>query len=204
MDRWQTFNNFVYFTLKLMYINVLWIAFSLVGLVVFSLFPATGAMFSTTKKLIEKEKDLRIFHTFWHRFRKDFFMLNGLFLLFLFISYFLYFDIQFLEANPGKLQFLFPIVILIGISYIVTLLFFFPVFIHFKLTFFQNIKQAFLIAITNIKELILILLTAAIIGTITYFLPGIIPLFPGSVFAYVSIKLSHQAFEKIKLRKNII
>lgn len=203
MDRWQTFNNLVYFALKLIYVNVLWILFTLVGLVAFGIFPATGALFTVTKKLMDKEKNLKIFQTFWNAFRKDFFVLNGVFLFFLIIGYFFYFNVKFLSINEGKLQFLYPVLALIGTAYFISLLFFFPVFTHFKLRFWQYLKQTFLIAITSPKELILIVLTGAIILTVIYFLPGIIPLFLGSVFAYISTVLSHKAFEKVRLRKNV-
>lgn len=201
MERWQTFNNIIYFILKLMYVNVLWILFTLVGLVAFGIFPATGAMFSTIKKITAEQEKTPIFRTFWKFYRKDFLVLNGHFFIFLVVYYFIYFDIQFLMANEGKLTFLYPIVLLISISFSITLLFFFPVFTHFKLSFLQYIKQAFLIAVTNVKELLFIFLSLVAIVVITYYLPGIILILPASVFAYVSTKFSKKAFEKIVVKK---
>lgn len=202
MERWQTFNNIIYFILKLMYVNVLWILFTFVGLVIFGLFPATGAMFSTIKKLVDNKGETPIFRTFWQFFRKDFFMLNGHFIVFAVVIYFIYFDIQFLLANSGKLTFLYPVVLLISLSALMTLLFFFPVFAHFKLTFLQYVKQAFLIAVTNIVEFIFILLSLIGIGVITYYFPGVILILPASVFAYLSILFSNRAFEKISIKKS--
>lgn len=203
MDRWERFNNFVYFMLKLAYINVLWILFTVLGLGIFGLFPATTAMFSLVHKVINGQKKMKIFSTFWKEYKSNFFKTNGMGLIFLFVVYFLYFDFMFLHVNSGKLQFLYPILILITVSTLLCLSFFFPVYIRFKLTFLQYFKQAFLIAITSPIEVIQLGLVAVGISTATYFLPGIIPLFPASVFAYFSLKICNKALEKIELKQAV-
>lgn len=203
MDRWERFNNFVYFMLKLAYINVLWILFTVLGLGIFGLFPATTAMFSLVHKVTNGQKKMKIFSTFWKEYKSNFFKTNGMGLIFLFVVYFLYFDFMFLHVNSGKLQFLYPILILITVSTLLCLSFFFPVYIRFKLTFLQYFKQAFLIAITSPIEVIQLGLVAVGISTATYFLPGIIPLFPASVFAYFSLKICNKALEKIELKQAV-
>lgn len=203
LERWEQFNKLVYLMLKLAYINALWILFTIVGLGVFGIFPATAAMFSLMPKLINKSDKIKIFPTFWAEYKSNFFKLNGIGLIFAAVIYFLYYDFTFLHINTGTFQFLYPILILITISTILTLLFFFPVFVHFKLKFFQYFKQALLIAITSPIEVIQIILVAVLVVVTTYFLPGIIPLFPGSVFAYVATKISFKAFDKIKVKKGI-
>lgn len=189
--------------LKLAYINVLWILFTVLGLGIFGLFPATTAMFSLVHKVINGQKKMKIFSTFWKEYKSNFFKTNGMGLIFLFVVYFLYFDFMFLHVNSGKLQFLYPILILITVSTLLCLSFFFPVYIRFKLTFLQYFKQAFLIAITSPIEVIQLGLVAVGISTATYFLPGIIPLFPASVFAYFSLKICNKALEKIELKQAV-
>ncbi|MHC8517238.1 YesL family protein [Sporosarcina sp. ITBMC105] len=203
MIGWDNFNRVAYRMIELAYINILWIVFTLIGLVAFGIFPATSSMFVVVRKLIKEEESFKIFPAFWNAFRADFLKVNGFGLLFLTISYFFFFDFYFLQQNSGKLQFLYPILIFILISGTVTFLFFFPVYAHFNLKFFQYIKQSFLIAITSPIEVILIGATAVGIYFITTFIPGIIPLFPGSVFAYVATLISFRAFARIETRKNV-
>ena len=142
--------------IELAYINLIWIFFTLVGLIAFGFFPATAAMFTVVRKLIRDEEKFKILPTFWTLFRTDFLKTNGFGLMFLIIGYFFYFDFHFLQLNNGKLQFLFPVLFFILISGIITLLFFFPVYVHFNLKFFQYLKQSFLIAITSPIEVITI------------------------------------------------
>lgn len=181
---------------------MLWILFSGIGLFIFGIFPSTVAMFSIAHKLIKNEENIKIFPTYWTSFRSNFLQANGFGLIFLLIAYFFYFDFYFLQLNSGKLEFLYPVLIFILISGIITLLFFFPVYSHFELKFFQYFKQSFFIAITSPIEVIAIAAVAAIIFFITTILPGIIPLFTGSVFAYAATYISFRAFARIQRRQS--
>lgn len=203
MVGWEKFNRIAYKMIELAYINVLWILFSVIGLGIFGIFPATVAMFSVVRKLIKNEENIKIFPTYWTSFCFNFLQANGFGLIFLLIAYFFYFDFQFLQLNSGKLEFLYPVLVFILISSIVTLLFFFPVYTHFDLKFFQYFKQSFLIAITSPIEVIAIGAVAGVIFFITTILPGIIPLFTGSVFAYAATFISFRAFARIERRQSI-
>lgn len=184
MDGWNKFNQIANWTFNIAYLNLIWILFTIIGLVFFGIFPATAAMFAIARKwVILGERDFSIIKTFWSFYRQDFFKLNGFALFFFLIGYFLYFNIAFLILNPSNLQFLFPGMILFGLAYVVTLLFFFPVYVHFKLKFFQYIKQAFLFAILSPLELIGTILAVVILFAFMFWIPGIIPLFTGSVLA---------------------
>ncbi len=56
--------RFAVWVTKFAYLNLLWIAFSLLGLGLFGLFPATAAMFAVVRKWINGEKDIPVFHVF--------------------------------------------------------------------------------------------------------------------------------------------
>jgi len=201
---WEKFNRISYRMIELAYINLLWIFFTLVGLVAFGIFPATAAMFAVVRKLIRDEEKFKILPTFWALFRADFLKTNGFGLIFLVISYCFYFNFSFLQLNRGELQFLFPVLIFILISSIITLLFFFPVYVHFNLKFFQYLKQSFLIAITSPIEVITIGALAGGIYFVSTLFPGIIPLFTGSVFAYIATLISFRSFARIEKKKGAL
>lgn len=200
---WENFNTTVYKVLRLAYINILWLLFCIVGLGIFGLFPATSAMFAITRKLVIGEKNFKIFPDFWKHFKQDFMKANGFGVIILITMYLLYFDFKFVEQS-SNFQFLVPILLFILISFIITLIFLFPVFSHFKLRFFQYIKQSFFIAITSPIELFAIGASAALIYFVMTLFPGAIPLFSGSVFAYISTILSFRAFERIEKKKSTI
>ncbi|SDJ98725.1 YesL family protein [Sediminibacillus albus] len=200
---WEKFNTAAYWMIKLAYINILWILFTIGGLVIFGLFPATVAMFTIVRKWIRKENNFKIFPAFWTVFRTDFIKTNGLGLLFIIVGYILYYDFTFLQLNDGKLSYLLPVLIFILISYALTLLFFFPVFVHFDLKFFQYIKQSFLIAITSPLETILSAVSIVLLYFLITLLPGIIPLFSSSLLAIAMTWISFRAFRKIERRKGL-
>lgn|SRR5690606_31929158 len=201
MDRFYILATWM---LRLAYLNILWLFFTLVGLVFFGLFPATSAMFTITRKWIFLgERNLKLFKTFWTAYKHDFLKQNGYGLIFLLVGYFIYYDITFIQLNPGKFSFLIPVIILIFTGSMITLLFFFPVFVHFKLSFFQYIKQALLIGISSILELVGMIASIFLIYGMVVLLPGTIPLFTGSVLAVAITFLSQRAFKRIAIKKGI-
>lgn len=202
MSGWDTFNFIANRAIKLAYINLLWILFSLIGLVIFTVFPATIAMFTVIKKIAnlteEEGEDIKVFSTFWRSFREEFFKANGYGLIFIAIGSLLYIDFIFLKLYNEQLQILFPLLFLFILVFFITLLFFFPVYVHYKLGYFQYLKQSFFIAMTSPVETILLVLSGGLIYVVGRMLPGIIPLFVGSVFAYASLVISKRSFVRVK------
>ncbi|WP_253702014.1 YesL family protein [Bacillus sp. FJAT-27445] len=189
---------------KIAYLNILWIFFTFAGLGLFGLFPSTGAMFTIVQKWLRKEPVEKIFQSFWKTYRKDFVSLNLFGLFFIVIGYIIVYDFMFLQMNGEKLQLLYPVIGFIAISYILTLLYFFPVYTQFEMKFFQYIKQSFLLGASSILETMLILTSCMLLSIIIRFLPGIIPLFTGSVLAIVITYCSNRALHRINSRRKVI
>ena len=201
MGGWERFNQITTWMMKIAYLNILWLLFTIAGLFLFGLFPATAAMFSVIRNWFIGKSEVSIWTAFWGFFQKNFVKLNGFALLFYGFAYFLYYDFSFIQLNPGKLDFLFPVLLLITLIFIITSIYFFPIYVHFDLKYFQYIKQSFLIAVVSPLETISIILSIIALYLIVTLLPGIIPLFTGSVLAYIITWLSFRAFERIKLKK---
>ncbi len=201
---WERFNTFAIWMLKVAYLNILWISFTLVGLGLFGLFPSTGAMYTIVQKWLRKEPVEKIFHTFWNTYKKEFISLNKYGLFFILTAYILVFDFLFILKNADKLQWLYPVIGFITISYIVTLLYFFPIYTQFDMKFFQYIKQSFLLGASALLETILIITSCMLLMIIVRFIPGIIPLFTGSVLAVAITWCSNRALYRINSRKKSI
>lgn len=185
------------------YLNLIWILFTLVGFIFLGLFPATVAMFAIVRKwLILGDREFNIFKTFWSFFRQDFFKINGFALLFYLIGYFLYFNITFLILNPNNFRFLIPGMTIFSLAFLMTILFYFPVFVHFELKFFQYIKQSFLLAVISPMELIGMILSIIIIFGFIVLIPGITPLFTGSGVTICFSYLSKRSFQRLE-KKNL-
>src|SRR5699024_5793217 len=184
LNGWDKLYSIATWVFNVVYLNLLWILFSIIGLVFFGLFPATAAMFAIVRKwIILGERDFNIFTIFWSFYRKDFLKLNGFALFFFIIGYFIYFIISFFLLFPYSIHLLYQVMIILTLVYGMTLLYFFPVYVHFKLGFFQYIRQAFLLAVISPLEVIGVIVVAAILFAFIVWIPGIIPLFSGSALS---------------------
>ncbi len=64
-------NSFCTWVMRLAYLNVLWILFSLAGLVAFGLMPATAAMFTVAREWAKGNTDAPVFSVFFRAFKKE-------------------------------------------------------------------------------------------------------------------------------------
>lgn len=135
---------------RLAFLNILWIAFTLLGLGVFGVFPATIAVFTITRKWIQGETDESIFQNFWGIYKKEFLKSNLFGLILCTIGAILIFDLYFFFNLEGIFnQILFYVFVALAFNFAVMLLYIFPVYVHYDLKFFQNIKYALIIGMSN-------------------------------------------------------
>lgn len=78
---------------NMVHIQILWIVFTLLGVVVGGLFPSTFSMFSVMRKLIIEKDTFSLNDAFWTEYKKDFIKKNGIgyaiFVLALLLNYYL-------------------------------------------------------------------------------------------------------------------
>lgn len=185
--------------MRFAYVNVLWIIFSLVGLIIFGFFPATTAMFNVIRKWVQGHDDLPIFETFWKTYRKKFLKSNLLGLIIFMIGCILYIDmISLRQSVNGFLQFAYYPLLLMILLFFLTLLYVFPVFVYYEAKLLQVIKNAFLIMIMSPLITFMMMVSVVIVFYFLQLLPGLSLFFSGSVLAYVITWSFHFAFVKIQ------
>ena len=199
MTFWDGFYSFGVKLLKIIYLNFLWLFFSAIGLFVFGIFPATIALFTIIRQLhLDIEKPIT--RTFWEVYKTEWLRGNGyagisyIIVLILAIDFYAIYMVD-------SLSFLLIPTFIIAFLIFGTLFFFFPVYVHFDLTFLAIIKQAFLFTITSPFTVILNALSIVLIYGIFNIMPGAIPLFAGSVLSWFVMKFSLRSFKKIEQRK---
>ena len=159
--------------MKLAYLNVLWIIFSLMGMVVFGMAPATVSVFVLIRKWLQKES-VPIFKTFYFNYKKEFLQSNKLFLLFILPAIALYLDFKLLLVSSLLAQILlFLPLLLVSISMMITVLYIFPVYVHYQLKTLEYVKQAFIIALLNIHHTVLFILAIALLSFMFTLFPGV-------------------------------
>jgi uncharacterized membrane protein YesL len=189
----------------LAYINILWILFTIMGAVVFGIFPATAAMFAIIRKwLIDKNND-SVFKTFWNYYRTEFIKTNILGSLLFVAGFILFLDLKIIELQNEFFQMIFLLILfLFAITYTVIVVYIFPVFVHYDLKMFEYIKNALLIGIANPIRTVLILTCLITAYFILRAAPGLLPFFSGSLFSIIVMTFACQSFNKIERVKNNI
>lgn len=62
--------------MRFAYVNILWIAFTLIGLVFLGFFPATASLFAVVRKWIQGNNEVPIFSFFWTNYKSSFLKSN--------------------------------------------------------------------------------------------------------------------------------
>lgn len=188
--------------MKLAYINLLWILFTFLGLVVLGFMPATVAMFTIIRKLMVEEEEFPIFKTFLSIFKSEFLKSNLLGIVLGGVGYILYIDFLYLGSIDGHLHsFLSVALVLITICYIAMTLIILPIYIQYDLKFSQYFKHAFLIALINPHIIIFMAVGIVAIYYIFNFLPGLTMFFFGSGFAMLILWCTFLAINRIESKK---
>ncbi len=172
---------------RLAYLNVLWILFSLLGFILFGLMPATAAMFAVVRKWNMGEKDIAILPLFWKTYKEAFIKTNGLGLILFVAGYLLTVEFQIISTQTSLVYLIGRFTILaIGLLYIMILLYFFPIFVHFELKTIHYLKWPFIIGIVHP---ILTLFLFACIGLLLYItfitVPALLFFFGASISAFI-------------------
>ncbi len=168
---------------KVMYLHFLWVLFTLLGLGVFGISPATAALFSVIHKWFEEDFDIPIFKNFYSVYKTQFIKSNRLGFILIGLGIFLYVDIN-ISQKYIQSFYVHLFLIMIIFLYLLTVLYFFPVFVRYELKFFLYFKQSFYVALARPLETIAMIICLFLLFYLLRFLP-ILLLFAGSsIIAY--------------------
>jgi uncharacterized membrane protein YesL len=181
------------------YVNLLWIGFSLLGLVVFGISPATVAMFTIIRKWIMGDNEIPVFQTFWNSYKKEFLRGNRLGLIIALLAYIIFIDLNYIKLDTIIQIPLYLIIFVI----VMTILYIFPVYVHYNVTFIQLFKNSFFIMMVNPLSSIMMLIGFVALFFVMKFLPALLFFFGVSLSAGIIMSSCYLAFQKIekKLQK---
>ncbi|WP_235848515.1 YesL family protein [Litchfieldia alkalitelluris] len=187
---------------KFAYVNLLWVTFTLVGLVILGFYPATAAMFAVLRKWIMGDTDVPVFKTFWQSYKQEFVKSNLLGLILTVIGVILIFDLKFFQASENLiLSSLFIPLLLVTFLFLLVLLYIFPVFVHFDIKLLQVLKNSFLIMVMNPLITIFMLVSLGALYYILIYVPGLIMFFSGSVAGYIIMFFAYRGILKAQERQ---
>ena len=163
--------------MKIVRLNLVWLLFSVAGLFVFSLVPATVAASQIVQHWIKGNTEVKIMATFFDMFKK-YYMRSQIVGLLLAVSYFiLYIDFKFflaIEHTTIKLIMMSILIILLFLLITMTI-YIFPILTKTELSYGQLFKTALYTGLSYVHW------TVMAIAGIIFFL-GLTLIFPVSVF----------------------
>ncbi|WP_080848927.1 YesL family protein [Cytobacillus gottheilii] len=189
---------------KFAYVNLLWIGFSLAGLVVFGIFPATVSMFTVVRKWIMGDADIPIFQTFWNTYKSEFMKSNSLGAITIFVLGLIILNLVIIQnAGSGFFGIIqVPVYMFMFVAGI-TIFYMFPVYVHFELTLVQIIKNSFLMMLLHPIENLVMISGVAAVALVVKFIPGLGFFFGGSMTAAILMAACYLVFKKVKKKQMI-
>lgn len=182
---------------RLIYVNILWVLFTILGLGIFGFFPATAAMFSIMRKWVLGDKDFPIFKTFWQTFKSSLFEMNVIGYVLLLLGLLLYVDLRFFQTATNifaaGLSFLMIFLLLI---YFVMILYVFPIYSHYNYKLFEYIKYSFIITLGKPLNSIMMIVGSFLVYFIYSKVPVIIIFCGGSLLALVLMWITMRVFPR--------
>ncbi len=187
--------------MRLAYLNILWMFFSLLGVVIVGVFPSTIAMFEVIKKWLNGEWDIPIFKYFWTSYKKSFIKANLLGALLLLIGIILFIDFNFFaKFDHLVMKFLASITIVMFIIFSILLIYIFPVFVYYEISIFQCIKFACTLGISRPLSTIGVVIATLLLYYIFSSFPFMLILFGGSLISIIIMWITKNTLNDIRAK----
>jgi len=180
MDKLYTGIDFIF---RLVYLNVLWLAFTLLGLGLFGFGPSTMALFDTTRQWLISGigNDKKLFEFYFQSFKKYFKTGNIIGWAILIYAYMLLVNYRFTNFRMEKLfQIINGGTIVVAFVSVVIIAYLIPLIVHYDLVWIDYLKRSIQLAIVQPLPTALIVFW---IGMVTYLANQ---LFPFSMLLYFS------------------
>ncbi|CQR47229.1 hypothetical protein BN1058_01536 [Paraliobacillus sp. PM-2] len=189
---------------SLAYINLLWVAYSTMGLFILGMFPATVSLFSVIRQWLKHKHITSVWNVYHSTFKKEFVKSNIIGYFYLTVGVITYVDFKFFHTqdNIMFLTLSYTVLIILFI-YGITGLFLFPVLVHYDLKIMSYFKYTFLIIVSHPVIFLITVLVLMSACLLMLFIPGLILFFGLSVPAYIIMWSSYKAFKKVDVQSSV-
>jgi len=177
------------------YLNIIWVIFCAVGLMLFGFFPATIGLYTVVRKWVMGEREIPIWETFWHSYTTNF-LRNGLMsAVSLLAGYALLVELNIFWSQENGLYYGISLaVIATFILYTIIMIYFFPLYVHYDSTMGQYIKMSMIMGIIHPFVTVGLLLLVVVFYLVFWTVPLLFILFGISVPAFIIMKVAYTKF----------
>lgn len=185
--------------LKLVCLNFIWMGVTLIGLGVFTIGPATYAMFSLIRQWVRGNEDQPLVSTFIRYFKENY--RESVLVSWLLIAGGIILVVDLLHISSWYLR----VVIWIAVFfYLIAAIYIFPTMVHYNWKSFRlKLKMSFILGFSHLQyTLVLIVVISLVTLLVASILPSIVTFFGVSVIAYLIMWTANQVFQRVE-QKNI-
>jgi len=188
----------------LAYLNLLWLGFSLLGLIFFGVGPATFAVHSLIKRKLRQGDLSHVFDKFKTEFKKHIKDGNIYFWIMAAVTVFIYVDMRVVQAlpqNPVIQFFVIPALIVLSALVLIVSTFTLGIYFEFGDSLIKSIKDGFWLSLIS-PVAGLVIVHAFLIGILIFaYVPALMLFFSLSFFAFVTQWIMSRTFKRIKRKK---
>lgn len=196
------FYRFGEIVLLLLYVNILWILFTLLGLGIFGIGPSTIAMYTVFRRWAMGESDVPVFIIFWKAFKESFLKANILAIILVVVGYMLYVNRNYFQLDDAWFSIIVRYIILIvSFIYGIMLIYIFPLFVHYENTFTNYFKNSILIAVYHPIRTIYAIAALFTLYYLFTILPVFIFLMGPSLVSLVVMWITYRTFLRIEYKQ---
>ncbi|WP_440897038.1 YesL family protein [Amphibacillus sp. Q70] len=191
----------------LAYLNILWMLFSLLGLGLFGIGPATLAVFSIIRDKLQENESGTIWRSFYLVFKNNFWRGNKLFIVIFLVFSFIFIDFAIIRAlpyHPVMAYVVIPALIILTALWILISSYTFALQTHYQLKFWQIFRDAFWISGIFPLSSLGIIFVFFIIIVLNYWIPAIIPFYLVSVPIFAIQLIALVTFKQIEAKKFLL
>lgn len=181
--------------LNLVYVNILWVLFTLLGLGVFGIGPSTYALVSICRQWI-RGNSVPVFKTYWQYYKENFKESVIISWIYLFVGFVLVVDL--LTVTNWYLR---VALLIVDCIYLLSLVYIFPIMAHYNWNgIFLKIKMSFLFGIACLQYSLIFFLVAGVLywAAITFF-PGVLTFFGVSFLFFLITWTANQVFTRMEI-----
>ncbi|WP_404330145.1 YesL family protein [Mesobacillus maritimus] len=185
---------------RLVVINVLWILYTLIGLIVGGIFPATVSVLKIFRKWIMGEDEFSIWGTFKQEYRKEFIKSNVVGWILTMAGVILYLNYLVIKSmGDTNIVFLVAFYLLI-LFYLNLVIWSFPQLAHYNGKVKHFFKNAIILGFGRFHYTLAIMVYIFIVLYVSLKFPGILPFFTISIGTYGWIWISMNVFQKTNIK----
>jgi len=185
---------------RLVVLNVLWVFYTLIGLIVGGIFPATLTVLKISRKWIMGEDQFPIWSTFKQEYRKEFAKSNLVGWILTIAGMILYLNYLVLKGM-GDMNIVFYVAFyLLILFYLNLVIWSFPQLVHYNGKVKHFFKNAIILGFGRFHYTIAIVVYIFIVLYVSLRFPGVLPFFTISIGTYGWIWMSMKVFQKVNIK----